>query len=57
MAEKRKLQSEIEKTLRRVDDGIADFDNLLLKAEEVTTPAQKDKMEGELKRDIKKLQR
>lgn len=57
MAEKRKLQSDIEKALKRVDDGIEDFDNLLLKVEEAQTPAQKEKLEGELKRDIKKLQR
>lgn len=57
MAEKRKLQSDIEKTLKRVDEGVADFDALLLKAEEAQTSAQKEKMEGELKRDIKKLQR
>lgn len=57
MAEKRKLQSEIEKTLKRVDDGIDGFDDLLVKAEEAQTSAQKEKMEGELKRDIKKLQR
>lgn len=57
MAEKRKLQAEIDKTLKRVEEGIADFDDLVEKAHDATTPSQKEKLETELKREIKKLQR
>lgn len=57
MGEKRKLQTEIEKTLRRVEEGISGFDNVLDKAQDAVTSPQKDKLEAELKREMKKLQR
>lgn len=57
MGEKRKLQADIEKTLRRVEEGIVEFDDVLEKTQDAVTASQKEKLEAELKRDIKKLQR
>eukprot|EP00921_Rhytidocystis_pertsovi_P007933 GHVQ01013119.1.p1 GENE.GHVQ01013119.1~~GHVQ01013119.1.p1 ORF type:complete len:336 (+),score=56.37 GHVQ01013119.1:250-1257(+) len=58
MAEKRKLQQEVEKTLKRVDEGIALFDDVFEKVQSVIgSTSQKEKLENELKRELKKLQR
>ncbi|EEB09169.1 CCR4-Not complex subunit Not3/5 [Schizosaccharomyces japonicus yFS275] len=53
----RKLQVEIEKTFKKVTDGIAIFDEVYEKLNASTSPSQKEKLEGDLKTQIKKLQR
>lgn len=52
----RKLQQEIDKTFKKVAEGIAAFDAIY---EKITAAGagQKDKLEDNLKREIKKLQR
>eukprot|EP00392_Amoebophrya_sp_AT5.2_P011461 g11538.t1 len=51
----RKLQKEIEMTLKKVDDGIVEFDGIWDDAH--SNPGQKDKLGEELKKSINKLQR
>ncbi|CDJ68124.1 NOT2/NOT3/NOT5 domain-containing protein, putative [Eimeria necatrix] len=53
MAEKRRLQQEVERTLRRVEEGCELFMDLYVKFKQQQTA----KVEGELKKEIKKLQR
>ncbi|KAI1283912.1 Not1 N-terminal domain, CCR4-Not complex component-domain-containing protein [Xylaria sp. FL0933] len=53
----RKLQQEIEKTFKKVAEGVAEFDSIYEKIEQSNNPAQKEKLEDNLKREIKKLQR
>ena len=53
----RKLQQEIDKTFKKVAEGIAAFDAIYEKIYSVDKTAQKDKLEDNLKREIKKLQR
>ncbi|KAI0206952.1 Not1 N-terminal domain, CCR4-Not complex component-domain-containing protein [Astrocystis sublimbata] len=53
----RKLQQEIEKTFKKVAEGVAEFDGIYEKIEQSNNPAQKEKLEDNLKREIKKLQR
>jgi CCR4-NOT transcription complex subunit 3 len=52
----RKLQQEIDKTFKKVAEGIIAFDAIY---EKITSSSagQKDKLEDNLKREIKKLQR
>ena len=57
MAAGRKLQSEVDKTLKKIDEGIEEFKGLWDKANQASTPSQKEKVEADLKKDIKKLQR
>uniref|UniRef100_A0A0G4I9U2 NOT2/NOT3/NOT5 C-terminal domain-containing protein n=1 Tax=Chromera velia CCMP2878 TaxID=1169474 RepID=A0A0G4I9U2_9ALVE len=58
MAEKRKLQSEIEKTLKKVDEGVEEFDEIWEKVKQTEAGTNlRDKMEADLKKEIKKLQR
>lgn len=58
MAEKRKLQQEVEKTLKRVEEGLDSFNDVCEKAQgPLLSSSQKEKLEAELKREIKKLQR
>jgi CCR4-NOT transcription complex subunit 3 len=68
MADRRRLQGEIDKTLKKVNEGVDTFDDLWQKLlglvsrtssqEQTATNAnQKDKYESELKKEIKKLQR
>jgi len=57
MAEKRKLQAEIDKTLKRVDEGIAEFGEIWDKVHHAANQNQKEKFEADLKKEIKKLQR
>eukprot|EP00920_Eleutheroschizon_duboscqi_P000505 GHVT01001421.1.p1 GENE.GHVT01001421.1~~GHVT01001421.1.p1 ORF type:complete len:612 (+),score=198.63 GHVT01001421.1:191-1837(+) len=57
MAEKRRLQQDIEKTLRRVEEGLQLFADVHEKLYTATNGSQKEKLEAELKREIKKLQR
>ncbi|TPX45571.1 hypothetical protein SeMB42_g00657 [Synchytrium endobioticum] len=53
----RKLQTEIEKTLKKVAEGIEIFESIYEKILTATNAAQKEKFEGDLKKEIKKLQR
>lgn len=53
----RKVQQEIDKTFKKVEEGIQAFDGIYEKIMTSTNAAQKDKLEDNLKREIKKLQR
>ncbi|KAI1333727.1 Not1 N-terminal domain, CCR4-Not complex component-domain-containing protein [Xylariaceae sp. FL0016] len=53
----RKLQQEIDKCFKKVGEGVAEFDGIYEKIEQSNNPAQKEKLEDNLKREIKKLQR
>ncbi|KAI5820783.1 Not1 N-terminal domain, CCR4-Not complex component-domain-containing protein [Pyronema omphalodes] len=53
----RKLQQEVDKTFKRVAEGIAHFESVYEKLQQCTNASQKDKLEDMLKREIKKLQR
>jgi CCR4-NOT transcription complex subunit 3 len=53
----RKLQQEIDKTFKKVTEGIAAFDAIYDKISSSSNAGQKDKLEDNLKREIKKLQR
>ena len=53
----RKLQQEIDKTFKKVDEGIEEFNSIYEKIYSSQNAAQKDKQEEHLKREIKKLQK
>lgn len=62
----RKLQAEIEKVLKKISEGVEVFEGIFSKIQTATTlvinyiihlKAQKEKYEGDLKKEIKKLQR
>ena len=53
----RKLQQEVDKCFKKVAEGDAEFDAIYEKIEQSNNPAQKEKLEDNLKREIKKLQR
>lgn len=53
----RKLQQEIDKTFKKVDEGIEAFNDIYDKIYSSQNAAQKEKLEDNLKREIKKLQR
>jgi len=53
----RKLQQEVDKCFKKVQEGVAEFDSIYEKIEQSNNPAQKEKLEDNLKREIKKLQR
>ncbi|KAI9104831.1 Not1 N-terminal domain, CCR4-Not complex component-domain-containing protein [Phlyctochytrium arcticum] len=53
----RKLLGEIDKVLKRVAEGVEIFREIFDKLDSATTSAQKEKYEGDLKKEIKKLQR
>ncbi|RMD42429.1 hypothetical protein DV735_g2708, partial [Chaetothyriales sp. CBS 134920] len=53
----RKTQQEIDKTFKKVDEGIEEFNGIYDKIYSSQNAAQKDKLEDNLKREIKKLQR
>lgn len=53
----RKLQTEIERTFKKVAEGVEVFEGIFDKIHQAATQAQKDKLETELKKEIKKLQR
>mmetsp|Transcript_125463 Transcript_125463/g.280240 ORF Transcript_125463/g.280240 Transcript_125463/m.280240 type:complete len:306 (+) Transcript_125463:63-980(+) len=57
MAAGRKLQAEIEKVLKKVDEGIEEFNNVWDNVHSATHANQREKFEAELKTQIKKLQR
>ncbi|RKP15022.1 Not1 N-terminal domain, CCR4-Not complex component-domain-containing protein [Piptocephalis cylindrospora] len=51
------LLAEIDRVIKKVDEGIEGFVELMDKMHTTTNPSQKEKLEGESKREIKKLQR
>ena len=53
----RKLQQEVDKCFKKVSEGVTEFEAIYEKIEQSTNPAQKEKLEDNLKREIKKLQR
>eukprot|EP00891_Asterochloris_glomerata_P001848 jgi/Astpho2/1848/e_gw1.00038.254.1_t len=57
MGANRRLQSEIDRTLKKVNEGIEIFDQIWDKVYDTDNMNQKEKYEGDLKKEIKKLQR
>jgi CCR4-NOT transcription complex subunit 3 len=57
MAGARKLQAEVDRTLKRIEEGLEVFDGLHGKLEAADAPAHKARLEDELKRELKKLQK
>lgn len=57
MAAERKLKNEIDRTLKKVLEGQEVFDDLWKQVHELDNSNQREKLEGELKKEIKKLQR
>ncbi|PYH97080.1 CCR4-NOT transcription complex, subunit 3 [Aspergillus ellipticus CBS 707.79] len=53
----RKTQQEIDKTFKKVAEGIQTFEGIYEKIRSSTNVTQRDKLEENLKREIKKLQR
>lgn len=53
----RKTQQEIEKTFKKVAEGIQTFESIYEKIRSANNATQRDKLEENLKREIKKLQR
>ena len=53
----RKLQQEIDKTIKKIQEGIGTFQGTYDKLHQATNQAQKEKLEDNLKTQIKKLQR
>ncbi|KAL2868627.1 Not1 N-terminal domain, CCR4-Not complex component-domain-containing protein [Aspergillus lucknowensis] len=53
----RKTQQEIDKTFKKVAEGIQTFEGIYEKIRAASNPTQRDKLEENLKREIKKLQR
>ncbi len=57
MAGNRKLQAEVDRVLKKIQEGIEEFAQIWEKATTATTPNLKEKYEADLKKEIKKLQR
>lgn len=57
MADRRKLQGEIERCLKKVSEGVEQFEDIWQKVYNATNTNQKEKYEADLKKEIKKLQR
>lgn len=53
----RKLQQEMDRVFKRVGEGVQAFDAIYEKVQMSTNQSQKEKLEQDLKREIKKLQR
>jgi CCR4-NOT transcription complex subunit 3 len=53
----RKLLGEIDRVLKKVNEGAKDFEGILSKVNQATSSNQKEKYETDLKKTIKKLQR
>ncbi|KAI8870850.1 Not3-domain-containing protein [Ramicandelaber brevisporus] len=53
----RKLQGEIERCLKKVSEGLNEFENVYDKMMNAPTQSLKEKLETDLKKEIKKLQR
>ena len=57
MSGSRKLQTEIDKIMKKIDEGVIIFDDIWDKVYAATQQNQKEKYESDLKKEIKKLQR
>lgn len=57
MGDKRKLQAEIDRCLKKVTEGVEAFDDIWKKVYSSNNTNQKEKFEADLKKEIKKLQR
>eukprot|EP00126_Sphaerothecum_destruens_P006983 Sdes_comp19620_c0_seq2m11394 len=57
MADKRKLQAEVDRCLKKVTEGVEEFDSIWEKIHNANNINQKEKYEADLKKEIKKLQR
>ncbi|KAK2717134.1 CCR4-NOT transcription complex subunit 3-like isoform X2 [Artemia franciscana] len=57
MAASRKLQGEIDRCLKKVQEGVETFEDIWQKVHNATNTNQKEKYEADLKKEIKKLQR
>ncbi|VDI54428.1 CCR4-NOT transcription complex subunit 3, partial [Mytilus galloprovincialis] len=57
MADRRKLQGEIDRCLKKVTEGVESFEDIWQKVHSAANANQKEKYEADLKREIKKLQR
>ncbi|XP_039269228.2 CCR4-NOT transcription complex subunit 3-like [Styela clava] len=57
MADKRRLQGEIDRCLKKVQEGVDTFEDIWQKLHNAANTNQKDKYESDLKKEIKKLQR
>eukprot|EP01119_Soliformovum_irregulare_P018054 TRINITY_DN5470_c0_g1_i1.p1 TRINITY_DN5470_c0_g1~~TRINITY_DN5470_c0_g1_i1.p1 ORF type:complete len:682 (-),score=199.79 TRINITY_DN5470_c0_g1_i1:45-2090(-) len=57
MSNTRKLQGEIDKLLKKIQEGCIEFDAILTKVYAAGSANQKEKYEADLKKEIKKLQR
>ncbi|CAD5215916.1 unnamed protein product [Bursaphelenchus okinawaensis] len=57
MAEKRKLLNEMEKCFKKVDEGVDLFQDIMDKMAEANSDNQREKLQDDLKKEIKKLQR
>ena len=57
MADKRKLQGEIDRCHKKVGEGVDSFKETWKKLQQASNPNQKEKYEQDLKKEIKKLQR
>ena len=55
--DRRKLQTEIDRTLKKVQEGVEVFDAIWNKVHDTEHANQKEKFEADLKKEIKKLQR
>ncbi|KAG7663648.1 NOT5 [[Candida] subhashii] len=53
----RKLQQEFDKTNKKIAEGLSVFDDIYLKLTTTDISSQKEKLESDLKKEIKKLQR
>ncbi|ELP94436.1 hypothetical protein EIN_047190 [Entamoeba invadens IP1] len=57
MSTSRKVQSDIEKTLKLMNAGFTEFEEIRQKLDETPAGHQKEKVEAELKRSLKRLQK
>ncbi|KAF3505407.1 hypothetical protein F2Q69_00044599 [Brassica cretica] len=57
MGASRKLQGEIDRVLKKVQEGVDVFDSIWNKVYDSDNVNQKEKFEADLKKEIKKLQR
>lgn len=57
MSQNRKLLGDIDRVLKKVKEGVDDFDEILERVSTASSANQREKFEGELKKCIKKLQR
>ncbi|PKI77330.1 hypothetical protein CRG98_002275, partial [Punica granatum] len=57
MGASRKLQGEIDRVLKKVQEGVDVFDSIWKKVYDTDNANQKEKFEADLKKEIKKLQR